>query len=127
MSNIRVVANGAGAAGIAIIKLLYSYGVRDIIMCDTKGAIFENRSHGMNNVKSEVAKYTNRDQLEGSLADVIKGADVFIGVSVEGTLSKEMVQSMNENPIILLWLILFQKLCRMIPKKLVRRLLNRSI
>jgi len=100
MSNIRVVANGAGAAGIAIIKLLYSYGVRDIIMCDTKGAIFENRSHGMNNVKSEVAKYTNRDQLEGSLADVIKGADVFIGVSVEGALSKEMVQSMNENPII---------------------------
>jgi malate dehydrogenase (oxaloacetate-decarboxylating) len=100
MSNIRVVANGAGAAGIAIIKLLYSYGVRDVIMCDTKGAIFENRSHGMNNVKSEVAKYTNRDQLEGSLADVIKGADVFIGVSVEGALSKEMVQSMNENPII---------------------------
>ncbi|WP_121663037.1 NAD(P)-dependent malic enzyme [Metabacillus litoralis] len=100
MSNIRVVANGAGAAGIAIIKLLYSYGVRDIIMCDTKGAIFENRSHGMNNVKSEVAKYTNRDQLEGSLSDVIKGADVFIGVSVEGALSKEMVQSMNENPII---------------------------
>lgn len=100
MSNIRVVANGAGAAGIAIIKLLYSYGVRDIIMCDTKGAIFENRSHGMNNVKSEVAKYTNRDQLEGSLVDVIKGADVFIGVSVEGALSKEMVQSMNENPII---------------------------
>lgn len=100
MSNIRVVANGAGAAGIAIIKLLYRYGVRDIIMCDTKGAIFENRLYGMNSVKSEVAKYTNRDQKEGSLADVIKGADVFIGVSVQGALTKEMVQSMNENPII---------------------------
>ena len=100
MSNIRVVANGAGAAGIAIIKLLYRYGVRDIIMCDTKGAIYENRLHGMNTVKSEVAKYTNRDQKEGSLADVIKGADVFIGVSVQGALTKDMVQSMNENPII---------------------------
>ncbi|WP_026560824.1 malic enzyme-like NAD(P)-binding protein [Bacillus sp. J37] len=100
MSNIRVVANGAGAAGIAIIKLLYRYGVRDIIMCDTKGAIYENRLHGMNSVKSEVAKYTNRDQKEGSLADVIKGADVFIGVSVQGALTKDMVQSMNENPII---------------------------
>jgi len=100
MSNIRVVANGAGAAGIAIIKLLYRYGVRDIIMCDTKGAIFENRLYGMNSVKSEVAKYTNRDHKEGSLADVIKGADVFIGVSVQGALTKEMVQSMNENPII---------------------------
>jgi malate dehydrogenase (oxaloacetate-decarboxylating) len=100
MSNIRVVANGAGAAGIAIIKLLYTYGVRDIIMCDTKGAIFENRLYGMNDVKSEVAKFTNRDQMEGSLADVIKESDVFIGVSAEGALTKGMVQSMNANPII---------------------------
>ncbi|WP_338789435.1 NADP-dependent malic enzyme [Metabacillus sp. FJAT-53654] len=100
MSNIRVVANGAGAAGIAIIKLLYTYGVRNIIMCDSKGAIYENRKAGMNEVKSEVAKFTNRDQLEGSLADVIKEADVFIGVSVEGALTKEMVQSMNPEPII---------------------------
>ncbi|MBO1514237.1 NAD(P)-dependent malic enzyme [Metabacillus bambusae] len=100
MSNIRVVANGAGAAGIAIIKLLYTYGVRDIIMCDSKGAIYENRTVGMNEVKSEVAKFTNRDQIEGSLADVIKEADVFIGVSVEGALTKEMVQSMNPEPII---------------------------
>ncbi|APH04100.1 NAD(P)-dependent malic enzyme [Bacillus weihaiensis] len=100
MEKIRVVANGAGAAGIAIIKLLYRYGVRDIIMCDSKGAIYENRPFGMNNVKSEVARFTNRDQHSGSLADVIKGADVFIGVSVEGALSKEMIQSMNEDPII---------------------------
>ncbi|MRX71745.1 NAD-dependent malic enzyme [Bacillus lacus] len=100
MSSIKVVANGAGAAGIAIIKLLYRYGVRDIIMCDSKGAIFEGRSYGMNTVKSEVAKYTNRDRIEGSLQDVLKDADVFIGVSVEGALSKEMVSSMKQDPII---------------------------
>ncbi|MFT4415153.1 NAD(P)-dependent malic enzyme [Fredinandcohnia humi] len=100
MSEIKVVANGAGAAGIAIIKLLYRYGVRDIIMCDTKGAIFEGRTEGMNAVKAEVAKYTNRDRLEGSLADVLTDADVFIGVSVEGALTIDMVKSMNQDPII---------------------------
>jgi malate dehydrogenase (oxaloacetate-decarboxylating) len=100
MTEIKVVANGAGAAGIAIIKLLYSYGVRDIIMCDTKGAIYEGRPQGMNSVKAEVAKFTNRDNLEGDLADVIKGADVFIGVSVAGALTKEMVASMNPDSII---------------------------
>ncbi|WP_338777572.1 malic enzyme-like NAD(P)-binding protein [Metabacillus sp. FJAT-52054] len=100
MSSIRVVANGAGAAGIAIIKLLYRYGVRDIIMCDSKGAIYEGRPAGMNEVKDQVAKFTNREKKEGTLADVLTDADVFIGVSVEGALSKEMVQSMKENPII---------------------------
>ncbi|CAH2716094.1 NAD-dependent malic enzyme [Neobacillus rhizosphaerae] len=100
MTEIKVVASGAGAAGIAIIKLLYSYGVRDIIMCDTKGAIYEGRPQGMNAVKTEVAKFTNRDNLTGSLADVIKGADVFIGVSVAGALTKEMVASMNPDSII---------------------------
>jgi malate dehydrogenase (oxaloacetate-decarboxylating) len=100
MNEIKVVANGAGAAGIAIIKLLYSYGVRDIIMCDTKGAIYEGRPNGMNAIKDEVAKFTNRDNVEGSLADAIKGADVFIGVSVAGALTSEMVQSMNNDPII---------------------------
>jgi malate dehydrogenase (oxaloacetate-decarboxylating) len=100
MSEIKVVANGAGAAGIAIIKLLYSYGVRDIIMCDSKGAIYEGRSFGMNSVKEEVAKYTNRNKLAGSLADAMKNADVFIGVSVEGSLTKEIVQEMNQDPII---------------------------
>jgi malate dehydrogenase (oxaloacetate-decarboxylating) len=100
ITEIKVVANGAGAAGIAIIKLLHSYGVRDIIMCDTKGAIYEGRPQGMNDVKAEVAKFTNRDNLTGSLADVIKGADVFIGVSVEGALTKEMVASMNKDAII---------------------------
>jgi malate dehydrogenase (oxaloacetate-decarboxylating) len=100
MSEIKVVANGAGAAGIAIIKLLYRYGVRDVVMCDSKGAIFEGRSYGMNDVKKEVASYTNRDRVEGDLADVIREADVFIGVSVEGALTKEMVQTMNTDPII---------------------------
>ncbi|QCJ43718.1 NAD-dependent malic enzyme [Bacillus sp. S3] len=100
MTEIKVVASGAGAAGIAIIKLLYAYGVRDIIMCDTKGAIYEGRPQGMNSVKAEVAKFTNRDNLTGSLADVIKNADVFIGVSVAGALTKEMVASMNQDAII---------------------------
>ncbi|WP_028400815.1 NAD(P)-dependent malic enzyme [Ectobacillus panaciterrae] len=100
MSEIKVVANGAGAAGIAIMKLLYHYGVRDIIMCDTKGAIYEGRPHGMNAVKDEIAKYTNRDRVQGSLTDVIKGSDVFVGVSAEGALTKEMVHTMNENAII---------------------------
>lgn len=100
MSEIKIVANGAGAAGIAIIKLLYRYGVRNIIMCDSKGAIYEGRPFGMNSVKEEVASYTNREKLEGSLADVMKGADVFIGVSVEGALTKEMIKEMNPDPII---------------------------
>ncbi|MFS0780610.1 NAD(P)-dependent malic enzyme [Bacillus sp. 1P06AnD] len=100
MSEIKVVANGAGAAGIAIIKLLFTYGVREVIMCDSKGAIFEGRTYGMNTVKDKIAEVTNRDKIEGSLSDVIKGADVFIGVSVAGGLTKEHVESMNENPII---------------------------
>ncbi len=100
MSEIKVVANGAGAAGIAIIKLLYRYGVRDIIMCDSKGAIYEGRSQGMNAIKDEVAKFTNRDRIQGGLSDVLKEADVFIGVSVAGALTEEMVSSMKEDPII---------------------------
>ncbi len=100
MHEIKVVANGAGAAGIAIIKLLYTYGVRDIIMCDTKGAIYEGRKEGMNDIKAEVAAYTNREKLDGPLSEAIKGADVFIGVSAAGALSQEMVQSMNQDPII---------------------------
>ncbi|AWI13098.1 NAD-dependent malic enzyme [Caldibacillus thermoamylovorans] len=97
---IKVVINGAGAAGIAIIKLLYHYGVRDIIMCDTKGAIYEGRPFGMNQLKEEVAKITNREGKKGSLKEVIQGTDVFIGVSAGGILSKEMIRSMNPDPII---------------------------
>lgn len=100
MTDIKVVANGAGAAGIAIIKLLKGYGVQNIIMCDSRGAIYEGRPEGMNPVKDEVAKFTNREKKAGSLADVIEGSDVFIGVSVAGALTKEMIQTMNEEPII---------------------------
>src|SRR5699024_11015396 len=100
-SDIKVVANGAGAAGIAIMKLLYNFGVRDMIMCDSKGAIFEGRSYGMNEVKEEVAKMTNKDKKEGSLEEIIEDADVFIGVSVGGLLSKEKVDKMNNNAITL--------------------------
>ncbi|MEI2664693.1 MULTISPECIES: NADP-dependent malic enzyme [Rossellomorea] len=100
MSEIKVVANGAGAAGMAIIKLLYRYGVRDIIMCDSKGAIYEGRPEGMNSTKDEVAKFTNRDHIKGGLGEVLKDADVFIGVSVAGALTEEMVSSMKQDPII---------------------------
>ncbi|WP_280166129.1 NAD(P)-dependent malic enzyme [Priestia aryabhattai] len=100
MKDLKVVLNGAGAAGIAITKLLYSYGVRDMIMCDTRGAIYEGRPQGMNKVKSEVASYTNVNKESGTLSDVIKGADVFIGVSAADALSQEMVKSMNDEAII---------------------------
>ncbi|PCD04914.1 NAD-dependent malic enzyme [Peribacillus simplex] len=100
MKDIKIVLNGAGAAGIAITKLLYSYGVRDMIMCDTRGAIYEGRPQGMNKVKSDVASYTNVNKESGMLSDVIKGADVFIGVSAADALSQEMVKSMNDNAII---------------------------
>lgn len=100
LSEIKVVLNGAGAAGIAIVKLLDSYGVRNMIMCDSRGAIFEGRSYGMNDTKDYVAKFTNKDKIEGSLQDVIKNADVFIGVSVASLLSQDMVKSMADDAII---------------------------
>lgn len=100
LSDIKVVLNGAGAAGIAIVKLLYSYGVRNMIMCDSKGAIYEGRPYGMNPTKDFVAEWTNKDKKEGKLSDVIEGADVFIGVSVANALSQDMVKSMNEDSII---------------------------
>lgn len=99
-SEIKVVANGAGAAGIAIIKLLHSFGVRNIIMCDSRGAIYEGRKNGMNPVKDRIAKLTNSERKSGKLEDVIVDADVFIGVSVGGALTKEMIQKMNNDPII---------------------------
>ncbi|GED68274.1 NAD-dependent malic enzyme 4 [Brevibacillus reuszeri] len=100
LEDIRVVANGAGAAGIAIMKLLLSMGVKEVIMCDTKGIVYEGREFGMNPVKEEMAKITNRSKLQGDLADAMKGADVFIGVSVAGAVTQDMVRSMNRDPII---------------------------
>jgi malate dehydrogenase (oxaloacetate-decarboxylating) len=100
MQDIKVVANGAGAAGIAIIKLLLSMGVKHVIMCDTKGAIYEGRVEGMNPVKELIAKNTNRERVMGTLEEVIQGADVFIGVSVADAVTPDMVRSMNRDPII---------------------------
>lgn len=99
IKDIKVVTSGAGAAGIAIIKLLVSMGLKNVIMCDRKGAIYEGRE-GLNSEKIEMAKITNRDKQSGSLAEVIKGADVFIGVSAPGTVTKEMVATMAPNPIL---------------------------
>ena len=99
IEDVRIVTSGAGAAGIAIIRLLIEMGLKNVIMTDRKGAIYEGRE-GLNPIKKEMAKITNRERVAGSLADVIKGADVFIGVSAPGTLTKEMVESMAKDPII---------------------------
>ncbi|RFU64356.1 NADP-dependent malic enzyme [Bacillus sp. V59.32b] len=100
IEDIKVVVNGAGAAGIAITKLLISLGVQDIIMCDTKGAIYEGRENGMNSMKEAVSEITNKSRVTGSLKEVINGADVFVGVSVADAVTPEMVQSMNKDAII---------------------------
>ena len=97
--DVRVVTSGAGAAAISIVKLLLSAGFRNIIMTDRQGAIYEGRD-GLNWIKEEMAKQTNRDKVQGKLSDVIKGADVFIGVSAPNTLSKEMVSTMNKDAIV---------------------------
>src|SRR4051794_4069747 len=100
IEEIRVVANGAGSAGVAIVKLLLSMGVKDVILCDTKGIIYEGRPSGMNSFKVEMAGMTNKEQKQGSLADALVGADVFVGVSAPGVVTKEMVRSMNPRSII---------------------------
>ena len=97
--DIKIVTSGAGAAGIAIIKLLMSMGLKNVIMTDRTGAIYEGRE-GLNPIKEEMAKITNLNHEKGTLAEVIKGADVFIGVSAPGTLTKEMVQTMAKDAII---------------------------
>ena len=99
LDEIRVVTSGAGAAGIAIIKLLIALGLKDVVLCDRKGAIYKGRE-GLNTEKAEMAEITNRQMRKGSLADVIKGADVFIGVSAPGCVTPEMVKSMAKDPII---------------------------
>ncbi|MDU2884518.1 MAG: malic enzyme-like NAD(P)-binding protein [Staphylococcus epidermidis] len=100
LTDIKVVLNGAGAAGIAIVKLLHAYGVNNMIMCDSKGAIYSGRNFGMNDTKTYVAKWTNKDKVEGSLEEVIKDADVFLGVSVADILTQNMVKTMADDPII---------------------------
>ena len=99
LEEIKVVTSGAGAAGTAVVKLLAGAGLRNIIMCDRSGAIYSGRP-GLNSAKAEIAAMTNPGREQGSLAEVIKGADVFIGVSAPGLLSQEMVRSMNKDSII---------------------------
>ena len=99
IEDIKIVTSGAGAAGIAIIKLLISMGLKNVIMTDRKGAIYEGRE-GLNPIKEEMAKITNANHEKGSLSEVIKGADVFIGVSAPGTLTPDMVRTMAKDPII---------------------------
>ncbi len=98
--DIKIVTSGAGAAAISITKLLLSAGFKNIVMTDTRGAIYKGRPEGMSWIKEEMAEVTNLKGETGSLADVIKGADVFIGVSAPGLVTKEMVESMNDDPII---------------------------
>lgn len=99
IEDIKVVMSGAGAAGSAIIKLLIELGLKNVIMCDRKGAIYEGRE-GLNEEKAKMAAITNRERQAGSLADVLKGADVFIGVSAPGTVTEEMVKTMAKDPIL---------------------------
>ena len=99
IEEVKIVTSGAGAAGIAIIKLLLSMGAKHVIMTDREGAIYKGREN-LNPIKMEMAEITNLSMEKGSLSDVIKNADVFIGVSAPGTLTKDMVKSMAEKPII---------------------------
>ena len=98
--DIRVVINGAGAAAIAICRLLLTAGVKDVTLCDRNGVIYEGREAGMNPIKEQMALITNRDKRKGSLADVLAGADVFIGVSAPGAVTREMVRTMAKDAII---------------------------
>ena len=99
MSSLRAVVNGAGSAGIAITKLLIASGLEDVVMCDRRGALYRG-CEWMNPAQAEMAEITNREGLTGDLASVMKGRDVFIGVSAPGVVTKEMVKSMAEGPVI---------------------------
>ncbi len=98
--DVKIVTCGAGAAAISIVKLLLSAGFENIIMCDRSGAIYEGREKGMNWMKEEMAKVTNLEKKQGTLADMLVGADVFIGVSAPGQVTTEMVKTMNKDAIV---------------------------
>ena len=100
LEDVKIVLNGAGAAAIAITKLLLSAGARDVTLCDRKGAIYAGRAEGMNPVKEEIAQVTNPAKRTGSLADVLAGADVFIGVSAPGAVTTDMVKTMAKDAVI---------------------------
>ena len=97
--DVKVVTSGAGAAAISIVKLLLSYGFKNVTMCDRKGAIYKGRE-GLNWIKEEMAEVTNLERKAGTLADALVGADIFIGVSAPGTVTTEMVKTMNRDAII---------------------------
>ena len=100
LSECKAVINGSGAAGIAIAKLLMSLGLKDVILCDRTGAIYEGRD-GLNASKEDIAKVTNRSMTKGTLKEAVVGTDVFIGVSAPGVLTQEMIKTMNADPIVL--------------------------
>ena len=98
--DVKIVINGAGAAAISVTRLLLSDGFKDVTLCDRKGAIYEGRGEGMNWIKEEMSKVTNREKKSGSLADVLAGADIFIGVSAPGMVTTEMVRTMKRDAVI---------------------------
>lgn len=100
MSEVKIVVNGAGAAGIAIVKLLVELGFDHIVMCDSKGIIYKDRPDGMNPMKDMIATITNHSSIKGSLKDAMTGADIFIGVSAANLLNKELIECMNVDPIV---------------------------
>ena len=100
LSDCKAVINGSGAAGIAIAKLLMTLGLRDVILCDRTGAIYEGREK-LNASKEAIAKVTNREMTKGSLVEAVKGTDIFIGVSAPGVLTQDMIKTMNADPIVL--------------------------
>ncbi|WP_342515057.1 malic enzyme-like NAD(P)-binding protein [Sporosarcina sp. FSL K6-1522] len=100
MKSVKIAVNGAGAAGIAIVKHLRNLGFEQIVICDSKGIIYKGRPNGMNATKHEIAEITNPHGLTGSLQDAMTGADIFIGVSVANLLTKELIDCMNANPIV---------------------------
>ena len=100
LPDVKIAVNGAGAAAIAITKLLLSAGAKDVTLCDRSGIIYEGREKGMNWIKEEMSKVTNPARTTGTLADAMKGADVFIGVSAPGSVTQDMVRSMNKDAII---------------------------
>ena len=100
LDGVKIVINGAGAAAVSITRLLLSAGAGDITLCDRQGAIYAGRTAGMNWIKEEIAQVTNRSRRAGSLADVLAGADVFIGVSAPGAVTTEMVKAMNRDAIL---------------------------
>lgn len=110
LSDCKAVINGAGAAGTAIAKLLMTLGLKDVILCDRTGAIYEGREK-LNDAKQAIAKVTNRGMKKGSLADVVKDTDIFIGVSAPGVLTQDMIKTMHKDPIVLAMANPTPKLC----------------